>query len=107
MIDILVTFNNAEFLRTKMNCTFEEAYQYYTGNSFTFGSSEENEQQITGVNVTLYDQWKHQVLKYSLENNNTVLNFDDDNEEVFFRTMENDYEIVPYSQIENNMLQYT
>lgn len=106
MIEILVVFENANFMNTRINCTLEEAKQYYLNNYFTFGTSEENEYQVKAVNVCLYDEWKYKVLNFCMNNNNAVLRFDDEKQEISFITV--DYPIngimtSSYDSINNTM----
>ncbi|RKJ71485.1 hypothetical protein D7X33_22260 [Butyricicoccus sp. 1XD8-22] len=107
MIEILVTFDNADFLRTRINCTLEEAKEYYINNYFTFGTSEENEYKAKVVNVFLYDEWKENVLDFCMKNKNAVLSFDDDKEELIFNTVDypsNRIVNLSYETIHNTML---
>ena len=99
MIDILVVFENTDYLRTRINCTLEEAKEYYKGNYFT----STNEQQVKAVNVFLYDEWKEKVLNNCMKNNNTVLNFNDDQQTLYFKTPYNDYVTVTYQDVNNHI----
>ena len=106
MINILVSFDNSDFTQTRINATLEEAKQYYIGNYFTFGTCEENEHKVKAVNVVLFDEWKLKVLKFCMENNNTVLKFDDEKQEFTFITNRNEITVVLYDQLNLSMFQF-
>ncbi|MFJ3388790.1 hypothetical protein [Lysinibacillus sp. NPDC086135] len=98
-IKIIVNFTNNDFLTTSINCTLKEAKECYIGQSFT--DSNENTRQ--GVNVYLYDEWKESVLQYCMDNNNTVLNFDDYRQLMTFKTHQNEMITVTYDEVNNSM----
>lgn len=83
----LVVYTDADFVVTGMNASFEEAKQYYVGNYFTFGTCAENEHKKQCVAIFQYDEWKHKVLKYCLENNIVVLKFDDEMKAMYFKNV--------------------
>lgn len=99
MTKIIVNFTDNNFLTTSINCTLKEAKEYYVGRSFT--DSNENTRQ--GVNVYLYDEWKESVLKYCMDNNNTVLNFDDFRKLMTFKNHQNDMVTIDYEKVNHSM----
>ncbi|MCM3387298.1 hypothetical protein M3649_04015 [Ureibacillus chungkukjangi] len=106
MIDILVTYDNGDFMRTQMNCTLLEAGEYYINQSFTFGTSEENEYQVIAINIYPYDEWKHGVLEYFSANGIVVLNLDDDREQLNYKTKQNQYSTLTYEQVNKRINKY-
>ena len=98
-IKIIVNFTDNDFLTTSINCTLKEAKEYYVGHSFT--DNNENTRQV--VNVYLYDEWKESVLQYCMDNNNTVLNFDDYRQLMTFKNSQNNMITVTYDEVNNSM----
>lgn len=98
-IEILVNFSDNDYIITQINGTLSEAKEYYVGNQFM----SDNEQARTGINMWIYEEWKCDVLQSCLENSNTALNFDDENELFTFKTPQNDLVTVTYEQVKHSM----
>ena len=106
MNTFLIVYENANFTTTDMNATLQEVKEYYVGNYFTFGTCEENEEQLKAVAVFEYDTFKEKVLNYNMNNNNITLNFDDEKQEITFKTQYNDMVKVTYEHIEMSMYKF-
>lgn len=99
MINILVSFDNADFINTQFNGTLEDAKQYYNGNYFTIS----DETKVQAVAVHGFSEWKIKVLNFCMENNNKVLKFDDEMKVLYFMCSRNHKHICTYDDVNKNI----